>query len=154
MDDTKWGRIVENEEDQKTFQDGLNSLMKWSQDWLMDFNVDKCHIMHIGPKNKEYKYTMGEQELQESEFEKDIRVLIQKNLKPYLQCAKAAKTSNAVLAQISWGVSYQDKNTFLHLFRTYVRPHLDYCALAYSPWTPGDKKNPGKCTKKSYWHSL
>ena len=103
MDDTKWGRIVENEEDQKTFQDGLNSLMKWSQDWQMDFNVDKCHIMHIGPKNKEYKYTMGEQELQESEFEKDIGVLIQKNLKPSLQCAKAAKTANAILAQISRG---------------------------------------------------
>ena len=66
----------------------------------MDFNVDKCHIMHIGNNNKEFKYTMGGIELQESEFEKDIGVLIQRNLKPSLQCAKAAKTANAVLAQL------------------------------------------------------
>ena len=31
-----------------------------------EFNVDKCHIMHIGPKNKEFNYTMGEQELNSS----------------------------------------------------------------------------------------
>ena len=54
-DDTKWGRVVEDEEDQKIFQEGLDKLMKWSQDWQMDFNVDKCHIMHIGNNNKEFK---------------------------------------------------------------------------------------------------
>ena len=26
--DTRWGRVVENEEDHETFQDGLDSLMK------------------------------------------------------------------------------------------------------------------------------
>ena len=96
--------------------------------------------MTCRPKNHGFTYTTGNQELQESEFEKDIGVLIQKNLRPSLQCAKAAKTANAVLAQISRAVSYRDKNTFLRLFRTYVRPHLDYCAPAYSPWTLGDKE--------------
>ena len=150
-DDTKWGRTVEDEEDRKIFQQGLNSLMKWSQDWQMEFNVDKCHIMHIGNKNK---YTMGNQELQASEFEKDIGVLIQRNLRPSLQCAKAAKTANALLAQISRAVSYRDKNTFLRFFRTYVRPHLDYCAPAYSPWTQGDKEIPTRSTYKKFQFDL
>ena len=66
-------------------------------------------------------------------------VIVQRNLKPSLQCAKAAKTANAVLAQLSRAVTYRDKNTFLRLFRTYVRPHVDYCAPAYSPLTQGDK---------------
>ena len=153
-DDTKWGRTVEDEEDRKIFQQGLNSLMKWSQDWQMEFNVDKCHIMHIGNKNKEFKYTMGNQELQASEFEKDIGVLIQRNLRPSLQCAKAAKTANALLAQISRAVSYRDKNTFLRFFRTYVRPHLDYCAPAYSPWTQGDKEIPTRSTYKKFQFDL
>ena len=137
-DDTKWGKVVENEDHRIEFQEGLDSLMKWSKDWQMDFNVDKCHIMHIGSKNKEFSYSMGGQELNCSEFEKDIGVLIQKNLKPSLQCAKAAKTANAVLGQISRAVSYRDKVTFLKLFRTYVRPHLEYCIQAWSPWTQGD----------------
>ena len=82
---------------------------------------------------------MGGTELKTSEFEKDIGVLIQRNLRPSLQCAKAAKTANAVLAQLSRAVSYRDKVTFLKLFRTYVRPHLEYCVAAWSPWTQGDK---------------
>ena len=137
-DDTKWGKIVENEEGQKVFQEGINKLVQWSNTWQMDFNVDKCHIMHIGPKNKEFQYTMGGEELKSSEFEKDIGVLIQRNLRPSLQCAKAAKTANMVLGQIARAVSYRDKVTFPKLFCTYVRPHLEYCAQAWSLWTKGD----------------
>ena len=92
---------------------------------------------------------MGGQELNSSEFEKDIGVLIQRNLKPSLQCAKAAKTANAVLGQISRAVSYRDKITFLKLFRTYVRPHLEYCAPAWSPWTQGDKDVLEKVQKRA-----
>ena len=130
---------MENEEDQRVFQEGLDNLMKWANDWQMEFNVDKCHIMHIGSKNQEFKYTMGGQELKTSEFEKDIGVLIQRNLKPSMQCAKAAKTAHMVLGQISRAVSYRDKVTFLKLYCTYARPHLDYCSAAWSPWTQADK---------------
>ena len=61
-DDTKWGRRVENEEDRIVFQDGLDNLMKWANDWQMEFNVDKCHIMHLGSKNNNFTYTMGGEE--------------------------------------------------------------------------------------------
>ena len=54
-DDTIWGRVVKDEEDQKIFQEDLNRLMKWSQNWQMEFNVNKCHIMRIANKNKEFK---------------------------------------------------------------------------------------------------
>ena len=93
---------------------------------------------------------MGSQELQTSEFEKDIGVLIQPNLRPSMQCAKAAKTANAVLGQISRAVSYRDKDTFLKLFRTYVRPHLEYCVQAWSPWTLGDKEILEKVQKRAF----
>ena len=33
--DTKWGKVVENEEDKNEFQDGLNNLMEWSKNWQM-----------------------------------------------------------------------------------------------------------------------
>ena len=75
-DDTKWGKTVENKQDQKDFQEGLDNMMEWSNNWQMEFNVDKCHNMHIGSGNREFKYSMGNQELQLSEFEKDIGVLI------------------------------------------------------------------------------
>ena len=137
-DDTKWGRVVENEEEREKLQEGLNNLMKWAQDWQMEFNVDKCHVMHIGSDNHEYKYTMGDKDLASTEFEKDIGVMIQRSLKPSLQCSKAAKKANAVLAQLTRAVSYRDKDTFLDLFRSHIRPLLEYCSSSWSPWTQGD----------------
>ena len=76
--------------------------------------------------------------METSEYEKDIGVIIHHSLRPSLQCSKAAKKANGVLAQLTRAVSYRDKDTFLHLFRTYVRPHLEYCQVAWSPWTQGD----------------
>ena len=45
-----------------------------------------------------------------------------------------------MLGQISRGVSYRDKTTFLKLYKVYVRPHLEYFQSAWSPWTEGNKK--------------
>ena len=93
--------MVENDTDREEFQEGLNSLLQWAHDWQMEFNVEKCHIMHIGSNNKEYVYKMGDKELESSEFEKDIGVLVQRNLRPSLQCAKAAKKANCLGPNIS-----------------------------------------------------
>ena len=35
---------------------------------------------------------------------------------------------------------YRDKKVYLDLYKTYVRPHLEYCAPAWSPWTLGDRE--------------
>ena len=148
-DDTKWGKIVEGEQDKNSFQEGINNLVKWSKDWQMMFNVDKCHIMHLGPNNK-YKYTMEGEELEVSAYEKDIGVIIDSSLKPSLQCLKAAKKANSVLAQLSRAVSYRDKDTFLHLFRTYVRPYLEYCSATWCPWTKTDKEVLEKVQKRAW----
>ena len=81
---------------------------------------------------------MGDKELKSSDFEKDIGVIVQRNLRPSLQCSRTAQKANAVLAQLTRAVSYRDKETFLHLYRTYVRSLLDYCSSAWSPWNQGD----------------
>ena len=72
------------------------------------------------------------------EFEKDVGVLLHNSFRPSMHCAKAAKKANSVLGQLCRGISYRDKDTFMGLFRTFVRPHLDYCSQAWSPWSVGD----------------
>ena len=72
--------------------------------------------------------------------EKDVGVIIAENLKPSLQCAKAAQKANSVLGQLTRGVGYRDKECFINLYLTYVRPHLEYAVAAWSPWNQGDKE--------------
>jgi hypothetical protein len=46
--------------------------------------------MHFGSKNKQNKYTMNGQEMEEVEVEKDVGVMVANNLKPSQQCSAAA----------------------------------------------------------------
>ena len=58
-DDTKCWMVVESEEQRKRFQAMLDNLEEWSSVWQMDFNTDKCHVLHVGKKNAEYSYKWG-----------------------------------------------------------------------------------------------
>ena len=139
-DDTKCYMIVETEQDRLNFQAMLTSLEKWGSDWQMLFNMDKCHIIHAGRKNPKFQYNWGDSDLVETESEKDVGVMVTANLKPKLQCARAAKKANMVLGQLARGVTYRDKFTFIKLYKTFVLPHLSYAVSAWSPYNKADQE--------------
>ena len=67
-DDSKWARKVMGEVDREKFQEGLDKLRVWSEDWQMVFNQGKCHILHLGRTNQKFEYTMGGEKLDSSEL--------------------------------------------------------------------------------------
>jgi hypothetical protein len=105
----------------------------------MQFNVSKCKVMHMGTSNPGYQYHMSGQVLETTDEERDIGVMITASLKPSAQCAKAAKTAQAVLGQLARAFHYRDRHVFMRLYKQYVRPHLEFSTQAWSPWTEGDK---------------
>ena len=76
-------------------------LYNWSQDWQMDFNVDKCKVVHIGRNNPEYKYSMNRSVLQEVKQEKDLGIMITSDLKSFCQVTEAYKKANRALGMIN-----------------------------------------------------
>ena len=100
-DDTKVGVYVRGPEDRDRLQSALNNLVAWADLWGMKFNVAKCKVMHFSLRNPRYSYEMNGVELEESKEEKDLGVTVTNRLSVSTQCAKAAKTANAVLGQIS-----------------------------------------------------
>ena len=66
-------------------------------------------------------------------------MVIADNLKPGLQCGKAAARAMAVLGIIKRHFNRLDKqDNFLMLYKAYVRPHLEYCIQVWSPYQIGD----------------
>jgi ribonuclease P/MRP protein subunit RPP40 len=106
----------------------------------MLFNMDKCHVIHAGKKNPECGYKWGGSDLVVTEAEKDVGVMITSNLKPKVQCAKAAKKANMVLGQLARGVTYRDKYTFIRLYNAYVLTHLSYAVSAWAPYSKADQE--------------
>ena len=63
--------------DSESLQKDLDSLAKWSQKWMLEFNSSKCKVMHVGHKLNT-KYFMndkhGNTELSAVQEEKDMGV--------------------------------------------------------------------------------
>ena len=72
-DDTKIVGVVNRPEGVIQLRQDLVDLNRWSNDWLMLFNTDKCKIMHLGTKNHCVKDDLGGREL-ESILEDKISV--------------------------------------------------------------------------------
>ena len=142
-DDTKLIRCVSNDADRDALQSDLNELVKWSDTWQMEFNKGKCKVIHFGRRNQGFTYTMGGHApagavLENISEEKDLGVLIHESLTPTSQCAKAVMKANQVLGQMARAFTYRDRYTWVHLYRQYVRPHLEYAIQAWCPWTDAD----------------
>ena len=148
-DDTKIGHPVQTEKDRDLLQSQLDSLCNWANEWGMEFNVEKCKVLHYGKKNHEFIYKMNGKVLEKVDTEKDVGVLVNKTGKPSEHCIKASRTANGILSQISRAFHFRDRNVFLDLYKRYVRVHLEYATPAWSPWQAGDCEILEKVQKKA-----
>ena len=139
-DDTKVAHSIISDSDRAEFQTCIDQLLTWSKDWGMEFNKAKCKIMHLGRNNPDHTYTMDGHELESISEERDIGVVIQKNLKPTRQCIQASNKAKAVLGQLTRSFHYRDRHVFVRLYCTYVRPHLEFCTPVWSPSQQQDIK--------------
>ncbi len=137
-DDTKGAKTVRGVDDKTAMQTALNELNSWAERWGMAFNLPKCKVMHVGHGNPGYEYEMNGKKLEVTEQERDIGVIMTRNLRPKAQCERAAGTAMGVLRQIERAFHYRDRVIFLRLYKQYVRPHLEFAVQAWSPWTAGD----------------
>ena len=68
--------------------------------------------------------------LEASDKEKDVEVIIQEDLKPTKQCASPAAKANK--GQMARFFSYRNKTVWTSLYKSCVRPHLEYCIQAWN----------------------
>jgi hypothetical protein len=104
----------------------------------MPFNLEKCKVMHVGRKNPEIKFILGDKELSEVSEEVDLGVLLNNTLKVGSQCAKAAKSANKVLGLIFRTVSSRSAEILLPLYKALVRPQMEYCVQVWKPYLRQD----------------
>ena len=118
---------VELEEDRERLRQDLIKLFKWSEDWQMLFNLDKCAVMHFWFANDGREVRLGHKVLGVQKSERDLEVIVQSDLKVDKQCSKAANEANKRLGLINRNFKCNAKKVILPLYKSIVRPHLDYC---------------------------
>ena len=60
------------------------------------------------------------------------------NMKVSEQCRIAASKGNHILGIIRRNITYKEKSLIVPLYKTIVRPHLEYCIQTWSPYLRKD----------------
>ena len=137
-DDTKLIKRISTVADNLALQDVINNLMAWAKKWQMSFNVGKCKILHLGNNNPQFVYNMEGVTLNVTSNQKDLGVFVDQSAKPSLQVSKAAQKANQVLGCLLRSFKCREKTTMVQLYKTFVRPHLEYAIQAWCPYTIKD----------------
>ena len=139
-DDTKvWGK-VDTIEDRNLLQKDLDILGDWSSLNGMPFNVNKCKVLHVGRKNVSADYTLMGVTIPMATEEKDLGVFFSNKFKPSFNCNKASKAANKIVGLIRRNITNKVSEGMLILYKTVVRPILDYCIQVWRPFTKKDIK--------------
>ena len=137
-------------------QEDINSLSRWSETMQMSFNVDKCHALHMGTANKNYTYTLPKvseenkttnsigytytlHRLKNVQEEKDLGVIVDNQLSFKSHISSKISKANTMIHIVRNTFKYLDEAMFKLLFKSIIRPHLEYASPVWSPITRVEK---------------
>ena len=148
-DDTKIFKAIESASDLSLIQDDLNNLMKWSNDWQLPFNVEKCKVLHFGKHNPNHNYTMDDKPLPNDNTEKDVGVTFDTNFNFRSHIKNLISKANSRIGLIKRTFSKLNAQSFKLLYKSLVRPILEYCSSIWFPLFKGDSDEIEKVQRRA-----
>lgn len=135
-DDLKIFKPITQPSDQEQLQEDLDHLMEWSDNSHLKFHPDKCFHMSISTGRQHHDaatYKLGENQLKLSYQETDLGVIIDSKLTFEAHIMAKINKANSLLGIINRTFEFKDSPTMLSLYKTMVRPVLEYCNQVWSP---------------------
>ena len=137
-DDLKIYRIVQSVGDHDLLQSDLNSIAQWASNNRISFNISKSSVIHLGANSFKLPYFLNGAKLSPKDTIRDLGILVDYKLNFHNQCAAAAKKATSTAHYILKSFSFLNPYLFTKLFKTFIRPHLEYCIQV---WRPHCKKS-------------
>ena len=132
-DDTKIYRTIGLlDVDIPALQCDLDRLGIWANKWKMHFNPDKCEVMRITHRKDKTIYSLGGQ-FRLVENTKDLGVIISSDLSWGKHVFAMVNKANMVLGIIKHSIETNNQDVFSQLYKSLVRPILEYVAPVSSP---------------------
>ena len=137
-DDTKLFGSSLTPVDCDRLQEDIDRFEEWARTWGMSFHPLKCKVMRFGKNANPYEYTMsdgrgGRVKLDVVDQEKDLGVTVDSKLTFRPHIVDITNKANQKVGMIKRGFEYLDEDMFTTLFKSLVRPGLEYC---HSVWKP------------------
>lgn len=120
--------------DSFALQNDLDRVANWCAAWLLKLNITKCSCLHIGHKNPLTNYKINDFIIAETDSVADLGVTFTNDLKPSKHCLKAAAKAQKMLAIIKLAFKFLDVHTLSILYKSLIRPILEYCSVVWCPY--------------------
>ena len=125
---------------QEGLQEDLEAVSDWLNVWELNLATNKCTVVHFGRSNPKCSYSLCGSALKESSGEKDLGVYISNDLRWDKHVTQVVRKAEGVLASLSRSFVSRSPAIFLQLFKAFVRPHLEYASVVWSPYLVKDIK--------------
>ena len=120
-----------------TVQVSLDNSVDWAKLWEMNYHFKKCKHLHVGNHDLDIEYTMqtetGEIKVEKVQSEKDLGVIFDQKLKFTEHIISKVNKANRNVGLIFRTFTFMDKDMFLNLYKSVVRPHLEYASTIWYP---------------------
>ena len=137
-DDTKAYVPLKDESDSHKLQETIDSLVEWSEKWLLKFNNSKCKVLHLGKNNPCYQYTIHEESmvsyLAVTTCEKDLGVHIDPFLNFNEHVNYIVNKSRSLSGLIMRVITFKTPEIMVPLFKSLIRPILEYANAVWCPY--------------------
>ena len=138
VDNTKMYHQIQDAGNRHTFQEDISKLQEWADKWLLRFHPDKCKLMTIGRDTPTDHYTMYSEDaglipMASVQSEKDVGVIFDLNMIFREDIYSRATKANSIMGIIRRTYTYRDIESFKLLFKSLVRPHLEYGTPIWNP---------------------
>ncbi|KAI5707382.1 hypothetical protein M8J77_004742 [Diaphorina citri] len=135
-DDFKIAIRVRGPESVLQLREVLQGLHRWCLDNLMELNTDKCKVMSFYTKKNPIiaQYSINNVVLERVDQIKDLGVTMEKNLKFNTHYKNVASKAYKMLGFLYRHTQdFKNTNVLKTLYYSYVRSHLEYCSVVWSP---------------------
>ena len=148
-DDAKIFKAIESFHDISMIQDDIDKLLTWSKKWQLPLNISKCKVIHYGKDNPQHKYTMDGSDLFTDTEEKDVGVLFDSSLTFRKHIRNMVAKANSRIGMIKRSFSMLSIQNFKLLYKSLVRPILEYCSSIWFPLYKGDVQEIEKVQRRA-----
>ena len=135
-DDCLVYREIQTPEDSLKLQTDLNSLIEWSADWQMAFNVDKCFIMRVTLNRRNvvsHQYTMAGANLKMVDSQPYLGVHLHSKLSWDVHLNHVTAKAKRALGFVRRNLRHCHPDTKKRAYIALVRPLVEYCSVVWDP---------------------
>lgn len=137
-DDAKLYRHVESLDECSILQDDLQKLDVFFGEWQLKVNTNKCEVIHLGFNNNESDYFLNDTSLPVNIECRDLGITISSDNRVRKHCSNIVRNAYFSSKQLKLGFSCTILDFQIYMYKTYVRPLLEYNSQIWSPYLISD----------------